>query len=130
MQTIQLHFNNADTSSLILTTQDYHFWGCFAKHHLKIYIADTRLFDAVKQAINLLKLTNIQLYFEFCNDAEDADIVINCNCALITKLAQPAILQNMFNKQQTLALVPMNCFLGYLTRRQNSDWSKSEAKRS
>lgn len=123
MQTIQLHFSNADTSSLILNTQNYHFWGCFAKHHLKVYIADIGLSDAVKQAINLLKRTNIQLYFEFCSGAEDADIVINCNCALITKLAQPAILQNMFNKQQTLALIPANCFLGYLTRRQNSDWS-------
>lgn len=123
MQTIQLHFSNADTSSLILTTQDYHFWGCFAKHHLKIYVADIRLSNAVKQAINLLKRTNIQLHFVFCNDAKDADIVVNCNCQLITKLAQPAILQNMFNKQQTLALISKNCFLGYLTRRQNGDWS-------
>lgn len=123
MQTIQLHFSNADTSSLILNTQNYHFWGCFAKHHLKIYVADIRLSDAVKQAINLLKQTNIQLHFEFCDDAEHADIVVNCNCQLITKLAQPAILQNIFNKQQTLALIPTNCFLGYLTRQQNGDWS-------
>lgn len=123
MQTIQLHFSNADTSSLILNTQNYHFWGCFAKHHLKIYIADIRLSDAVKQAIDVLERTNIQLYFEFCNDTEDADIVINCNCKLITKLAQPAILQNMFNKQQTLALISKNCFLGYLTHRKNGDWS-------
>lgn len=123
MQAIQLHFSNADTSSLILNTQNYHFWGCFAKHHLKVYIADIRLSDAIKQAINLLKQTNIQLHFGFCNDAEDADIVVNCNCDLITRLAQPAILQNMFSGQQTLALIPTNCFLGCLARRQNGDWS-------
>src|SRR5699024_4291404 len=34
---------------------------------------------------------------------------------------------NVFNKQQTLALIPANCFLGYLMHIQNSDWSNKRS---
>lgn len=122
MQIIQLRFNDTNTSSLALDAQNYHFWGCFAKHHLLIYVADSELFKAVNQSVALLKKANIQLDFAFCSNTEDADVVINSNCRLIKKLAQSAILQGI-NRQQALALIPENCFLGYLTRQQNGDWS-------